>query len=103
MASDPYEQELQELTEEAIGTVRMGDPSPETLEQDADEIIPDGFFRPYLGAALVPEPKGALPMPAGTPVCGPTDGPFVANVAPRNGQPLTSAQAAWLNARFPGA
>jgi hypothetical protein len=78
--------------------VKMGDPSPEAMTQSTDEVLPAGFHRPYVGAAL--EPIVDVMDPDPMPVAGPTDGPFVADIAAVGTQPLTADQAEALNAIY---
>jgi hypothetical protein len=81
--------------------VPMGAPAPDTLAQAADEVVPAGYHRPYIGAGLEPIKDPATLAPPGTPVCGPTDGPFEAGKVPLGASaPLTAEQAAYLNKKY---
>lgn len=82
--------------------IPMGAPSPEVLTQPLDPAIPSGYRRAYVGAALEPEVDPASTAPPGTPIVGPTDGPFEEGVTPAGASaPLTAEQAAYLNAKYP--
>jgi hypothetical protein len=82
--------------------IPMGGPSPEVLAQATDAPVIAGYHRPYVGAALQPEVDEADMAPPGTPVVGPTDGPFEEGSRPVGASiPLTAEQAAYLNAKYP--
>lgn len=83
--------------------IPMGGASPETLAQPADEVLPPGYSRPYIGAALEPEPDpGAVAVP---PVGALDNGGMVFAEGDRPvgmNRPLTGDEAAALNERYPG-
>lgn len=85
----------------ATESVPMGDPAPQDLKQKADEVLPKGYHRPYVGGPLLEDVEEGAPL--GTPVVGATDGPFEADgLIPRGAnQPLTAEQAAYLNNKYP--
>ena len=83
--------------------IPMGAPSPEVLVQASDPVPPPGYSRPYVGAAVEPEPDpGAVP----TPPVGALDngGKVFAEGDTPNGmnRPLTGDEAAALNEKYPG-
>lgn len=85
----------------ATTPIPMGAPAPDVLTQAADEVIPAGFHRPYIGAGLEPIKDPGTLAPPGTPVVGPTDGPFVEGKIPNgSAHPLTAEQAAYLNTKY---